>query len=403
MRALAAVVAIPLAAQTFDHRGYFETRFLLYPQTAPGDSGRIVGDALLRWEPSLDLGAGWKLFGSLDARADTHRQVEREARADFEDRRLQRPAFSLRRFSAQYHRGGFTAEFGRQFIRWGKADILNPTDRFAPRDYLSVVDAELLGVTAARLTYESGKNTVDAVWTPRFTPSRTPLLDQRWTVLPPGAEFFRVRDLGARFPGRSQFGARWNYVGARHEHSVVFFEGFHHLSLFEARLGAPLTVDVTRVYPRLRLYGFDAAVPLAWFTVKGEAAWFTSATQQADEYALYVVQLERTSGEWVFVGGYAGEAVTSRRNPLGFAPDRGFARAFLGRAGYTIDARRSVAIEAAVRRNGDGVWVKGEYTHLLGRHWRAGASFTLIRGEPGDFLGQYRRNSHAMLALRYSF
>ena len=40
-----------------------------------------------------------------------------------------------------------TAEFGRQIIRWGKTDILTPTDRFAPRDYLSsVVDSDFLGV-----------------------------------------------------------------------------------------------------------------------------------------------------------------------------------------------------------------------------------------------------------------
>ncbi|MGH9672705.1 MAG: hypothetical protein ACRD44_05940 [Bryobacteraceae bacterium] len=383
------IVLLLLMAQSFTHRGYLETRVFAFPQAAPNDAGRFIGESLLRWEPEVSLGAGWRLHGSFDARADTHRQFEREFRLDWQDRRLRRPAFSLRRFSAQYHRGGFTAEFGRQLIRWGKADILNPTDRFAPRDYLNVVDSDVLGVTAARLSYKS----VEVVWTPRFTPSRTPLLDQRWTVLPEGLV---VPPIGSRFPGRSQFGARWNRAGRRFEHSLVFFDGFHHLPLLDI-------VQLARVYPRLRLYGGDAVVPLPWFTLKGEAAWFTSATARADEYALYVIQLERTHGEWVFIGGYAGEAVTERRNPFGFAPDRGFARAFLGRAGYTIDARRSVAFEAALRQNGDGVWVKSEYSHLLGRSFRATAGFTLIRGSPADFLGQYRRNSHLLLALRYSF
>jgi hypothetical protein len=118
---------------------------------------------------------------------------------------------------------------------------------------------------------------------------------------------------------------------------------------------------------------------------------------------LYVVQLERMAGEWFFVGGYAGEAVTSSRNSLDFAPDRGLTGAFLGRAGYTIDANRSLAWEAALRDNGDGLWLKFEYSHALGQHWRATAGFTWIRGSPGDFLGQYRRNSHGSVALRYSF
>ena len=37
-----------------------------------------------------------------------------------------------------------TIEVGRQLVRWGKADILNPTDRFAPRDFLNVVHNEYL-------------------------------------------------------------------------------------------------------------------------------------------------------------------------------------------------------------------------------------------------------------------
>ena len=63
---------------------------------------------------------------------------------------------------------------GKQFIRWGKADILNPTDRFAPRDYLNVVDNDFLAITAARVTYGTQSDTFDLVFAPRLTPSRVP-------------------------------------------------------------------------------------------------------------------------------------------------------------------------------------------------------------------------------------
>ena len=85
------------------------------------------------------------------------------------------------------------------------------------------------------------------------------------------------------------------------------------------------------------------------------------------------------------------------------APDRGLTKTFLGRAGYTIDTNRSLAFESAVRENGDGLWLKGEYSQAVGQHWRATLNLTLVRGDVGDFLGQYRRNSHALLILRYSF
>ena len=151
------------------------------------------------------------------------------------------------------------------------------------------------------------------------------------------------------------------------------------------------------------MVGADAAVPLRWFTVKGEMAAMFTTSDRADDVVLYVVQLERQSGELSLVGGYAGAIVTERRSTFDFAPDRGLTRAFLGRAGYTISATRDVSLEAAVRQNLDGLWVKSQYSHAIGAHWRATLGATLIRGDQRDFIGQYRRNSHVLLAARYSF
>lgn len=401
---LAVLLAAALPAQDFTQRGYLDTRVWLFPQTAPGDSGRLVVESLLRYEAAKKLTPWLRVNGSFDARTDTHRMTQRSASFLLDDRSIQRPAFSLRRLSATASRGGLTAEVGKQFIRWGKADILNPTDRFAPRDFLTVLDTDFLGVWATRLTYEKKSNTIDLVWSPRLTPTRTPLLNQRWTVLPPELAGIPLRDLGARYPGGSQFGIRFNHVGQGFEASGVFFEGYNHLPLIEG--GAtlrPFQIYLQRYYPKLRLYGLDAAVPLPWFTVKGEAAYFTSSTPTADEYVIYVVQLERTVGEWIFVGGYAGEVLTKARNPIGFNPDRGFARTFLGRAAYTLGPTRNIAIESAVRQTGDGYYLKAEYSHLFGQHWRVTWYAMGLGGERTDFLGQYRRNSNLGMIFRYSF
>ena len=149
----ASIVLLALLAQNFEQRGFFENRALVYPQAAPNDSGYLVNETLLRWDASVKAGSWFKLSGSLQAQTDSHRQTERQWRLDADDRSIQIPAFSLRQLSATLHKGKVTAEIGRQFIRWGKTDILIPTDRFAPRDYLSsVVDSDFLGVTAARVT-----------------------------------------------------------------------------------------------------------------------------------------------------------------------------------------------------------------------------------------------------------
>ncbi|MCU1336892.1 MAG: hypothetical protein JWO19_2473 [Bryobacterales bacterium] len=397
-----------LLAQQFEQRGFIENRAVVYPQTAPNDSGHLVDELLLREEASYKFAPWLTVSGAFDARTDSHRQTAREWVLDADDRSIQRPPFSVRRLSATIHRGKVTAVIGRQLVRWGKTDILNPTDRFAPKDYLSsVVDADVLGVSAARFTYESGGDTIDLVWQPWFTPSRTPLLNQRWTALPAEAAGVSLKDAGARYPGGSQYGARWNHIGSGYEYSLCFFDGYQNLPSFDAVFSplpeavAPL-INVSRTYPKLRLYGGDAAVPLRWLTVKGEAAYFTSSTPGAEEYALYVIQLERQVKEWSFVGGYAGSVVTrDAASPLQFAPDRGFAKSFVGRAGLTIDANRSLAIETAVRAGGS--FVRFEYSQLFGQHWRATGGIAWIRGDMGDFIGQYRRNSYGSLAIRYSF
>jgi predicted component of type VI protein secretion system len=95
--------------------------------------------------------------------------------------------------------------------------------------------------------------------------------------------------------------------------------------------------------------------------------------------------------------------VVRARTSLVFAPDRGLSRAVVARASYTLDPNRSVAFEGAARQNGRGVYARAEYSQAHGQHWRATIAAVAIGGHADDFLGQYRRNSHAKLTLRYHF
>jgi hypothetical protein len=156
-------------------------------------------------------------------------------------------------------------------------------------------------------------------------------------------------------------------------------------------------------FAQLRMAGGAVAAPNRWFTIKAEGGYFFSSTPAADNYFQYVVQAERQSGEWTFVGGYAGEYVTARRNLFDFAPDRGLTRSFLGRASLQVNSRDTIAVDAALRQNGEGVWIRGEFTHSFNDHWSVRSGATFIRGQSTDFLGQFRRNSHVSVAFRYSF
>jgi hypothetical protein len=396
--------AAVLEAQTVTQRGFAESSLTGFPQDAPTDRVNAVADVLLRDDLFVKPASWLRLAAGADLRLNTHDQVHESWRIDLADRTIRRPAIAVRRLSATMARGPLTVDAGKQFIRWGKTDIVTPTDHLAPRDFLNVISSEVLAVWGARGVVQIGAHTIDLVWVPVFTPSRIPLLNQRWAPAPPDPRVVALSDGGAAIPDGSQLGVRYSRIAERLEYSVSAFHGFNHLPNFEVTAGVqPGAFNLLRSYPAISSYGADLAMPTRWFTIKGEAAYTTSETPGTDDYVLYVIQLERQSGEWQFVGGYAGEAVTVRRARATFAPDRGLARAIVARAAYTIGPTRSIGFEGAVRRNGRGVYSKAEYSQARGQHWRATITGIVVGGRRDDFLGQYNRNSNIAAALRYSF
>jgi hypothetical protein len=400
------LAALSLFGQTFEQKGFAEIDLFGFPQTAPNDSGRFVGDFLLRWDASYQPVPWFTLSGGLEGQTDTHGDTEKSFRFDTLDRSVLRPALALRSLKVTLHHGHFTADIGKQFVHWGQADILNPTDRFAPRDYLNVVDSQLLGVWAARANAEYHGTSVDLIWTPVFTPSRIPLIDQRWALLPPDAPP-RIENAATLFPGGGQYGARVNHIGHGYEVSASIFEGYNHLPLL-IPIADPQTLFVQRFYPKIRTYGTDAAIPLRWVTLKTEAAWFDSretspSAPRSDSYVLWVTQLERQIRQWVIAGGYAGQTVFDYRDSISFDPERGLTKSILAKAVYNLDAPTSVSIETAVRQNGRGTWTTAEYSRQVATHWRLIGGITVIAGNRDDFLGEYHRNSFGVLRVRYSF
>lgn len=376
-------------AQVVTQRGFVDVDLFAFPQQAPNDDTRLVADLLAR-EEVFATPAPWLRFAAgVDFRANSHDEVDDSWAFDVDDRTVRRPRLSLRRASVTLTHHAFTLDAGKQFVRWGRTDVVTPTDRFAPRDFVTVFDSEFLAVSGARATVASSAGALEAVAT-RFTPSRLPLADQRWNAFPTASELQRV------FPDRVQLGVRFNHTGTGFDWAASYFDGNNYLPSLDA---------AGIVFPPMRMAGGDIAVPTRWVTIKAEGAYFASSSPTTDEYVLYVVELERQAGEWVFDGGYAGEAVTNRRSllPDAFAPDRGTARSIIGRASYTIDVNQSLAVEAAVHTGGDGEYAKLEYSRARGQHWRTTFSGVAVLGHTGDFLGQYHRNSHATAALRYSF
>jgi hypothetical protein len=404
--ALVALLLCPpaVAQPRLTYRGFADLNLSLFPQGTPLDTTDVVAEGLLRVDPSLQVSRNFLVSASFDARADSHDQTARTWEVTFWDDTILRPALSVRRASATYSMGRLSLEVGKQFVRWGKADMMSPSDRFTPRDYLSVIDTEVTGVTAARITFAAPADSFEVVYTPRVTPSRLPLFTQRWAPQQIVTAPLPVVDAGGAAPEEPQYGARWNHTGRAVEYSASFFQGFDHQPLLDAALRPDgRAVEISRRYPRLRTYSGDLIVPLSWVAIRAEATAFDARDDDTDEYVLYVVQAERQWREWLFIGGYSGEYVTEDRGAVGFNADRGLAGTIIARAQYALGGDRSFILESITRHNGDGTYGKIEYSRVAARNLRVALRFVAIGGTLADYFGQYRRNSFAGANARYSF
>jgi len=144
---------------------------------------------------------------------------------------------------------------------------------------------------------------------------------------------------------------------------------------------------VDREYPAVQAVGADAVVAVSGVVVRAESAWLRARDKDADDYGLWVAQLERQQAEWLVVGGYVGEWVSARRGRSSFAPDRGMARSILGRLSRSATTDRTFALEGLVRQNGDGIYVKAEYSQRLAGSWRFTVQTGVALGIPVLALG----------------
>jgi hypothetical protein len=88
--------------------------------------------------------------------------------------------------------------------------------------------------------------------------------------------------------------------------------------------------------------------------------------------------------------------------PILFFSGAWFRLIFVGRVGWTIDPMKELALQGIARQSGRGELVEATYSQTFGQHWRATLTYVFIGGDEGDFIGEYNKNSHAIVGLRYS-
>lgn len=170
---------------------------------------------------------------------------------------------------ASLRRGNLDFRIGQQRVRWGKADVVNPTDFFTPTDFrapLPLEEDRYLSIAAVRTDWRvDEERTVSLVIQPGFVRSelpRTPAL----------AGVRAVEDLprGERNP---QVGLRFLRTGESLDWSVSAFSGYSNLPASSASLDASAgMVTWLQHHPRVRGVGADLATTIGPWSVRAEGS-----------------------------------------------------------------------------------------------------------------------------------
>lgn len=417
------------AQTTWEYGGYAEGAATIYPRRPrPPDTHSAAASHFQLWS-RLALGPRLSWRTTMDFRLDTHRDIDRNRWFDLSQRSLQQPAGALSEFYGDLKLGRLDLRLGKQEIRWGRADGFNPTDNLNPYDYLNTFSDQRIAVPAVKADTYLGGARFEVIWLPFYTPTRLPLLGQRWFPrLPgtaripiiPGAEATEAdlyycngdRHYPARTFGNSQWAIRWNQLVPRVEFSISYFDGFDDLPFLNpsASLLLPpsgvrssLLVSLNREYYRVKIAGADLATQFGSFGVRGEMAYFNQTDPITPDHLLFVVGLDRTYGDWFVILQYAGQKMSGRiDNPVVF-PDLAFRSTLLCRVERAIGPSRNLEVKLGLRLLDGDFFLQPLYSVALSPRWRLKAGLTVFGGAIDSYLGQFRDNANLNLQLRYSF
>lgn len=213
-------------------------------------------------------------------------------------------------------RGVWRATVGRQFVSWGRADSLRPTDVFKRHDVTDLLDSRELPVDVVAVEVSGGVGTLEAVWAPVFDPDIYSLrADNPWTSLPPVVEVPGQGVLKARYAstrvtpektlGTGQVGARYGATVGGWDFSAMAYTGYDRIptttQVSQPTLdGATVVLPVVPTHNRVEVFGGDVATTLGRWGLRGEAAYVrtrpvaSAAGSRNPSYARLTAGADRT-------------------------------------------------------------------------------------------------------------
>ncbi len=253
-------------------RGTLTYKSFIHFEDTPGDEQNVRNEGILRLEWRRRL-ARWSRIDIVGRAQGDDAGLARDVTFQVPDRSRFRSILELEEAVLGFQGGPLDVTFGKQIFAWGTADAFNPTDNLNPHDFLDPIDNRKLGVYSAAAHLGAGPVGLTLVFVPFFTPSKTPLRDERW--VPPLDEQAGVtlesRELPDRDLENAQYAARLQATVAGWDVAVSYFNGFEHTPVLK-RATVPGAVRLTPVFTRMQAAGLDFSTTWGNLEFHGEGA-----------------------------------------------------------------------------------------------------------------------------------
>ncbi len=189
-------------------------------------------------------------------------------------------------------REGWAAKIGRQFITWGRADSLRPTDVFARHDFTDLIENREEAVDAVKLDLFRGPWTLEGVWVPVLQPDIVSFKpDNRWNGLPTEGDVPGVGRLALTFredpeqrPPKTfesgQGGVRLSGSAHGWDFAGMYYYGYDRVPTiirqelsFVDPVAQRATITLVPIHKRIHVFGGDVATAFSGWGLRSEAAY----------------------------------------------------------------------------------------------------------------------------------
>jgi len=318
----------------------------------------------------------------------------------------------------------FDIRIGKQQIIWGKAEGVFITDIVSPKDLreflLPAFDEIRSGITAFKINYYVRNQTIEAVWSPVFTPTQMP---ENGSIWDPKFDFpiipnwdYSKSNIAANLENSEVF-LRYSLMASAFDMELVggyfFYDDpvLHITKQIDPTTLKLISMTVCPDYKRVTMAGGSVSIPIGGFIFRGEGAYYSGRNFQTTDPNIPDATIEKSNLHYMAgldysLGGVKLSAQFIQEYILDYSEGiyndkTENTMTFLAKKDFFRE-KLWIELFAYIGLNNKDALIRPKIIYNFADGFEIQAGANIFTGQNGRF-GQYDANDMLYLKLKYSF